>query len=127
MGRFLVRITIVFVALYLVLSYAIAQFIGIDILTPYYNVLFELCVVIYAFSEGKYHCKYIKYTALAILFADILTYADNYYDFLTVEAHNLISVFIITSGILTGVTLAIRHYIKVRKIKKQQYAGNDQN
>lgn len=127
MGRFLVRITIVLVALYLVLSYVIAQFIGIDILTPYYNVLFELCVVIYAFSEGKYHCKYIKYTALAILFADILTYADNYYDFLTVGAHNLIPVFIIASGILTGVTLAIKHYINVRKIKKQRYAWNDQN
>jgi hypothetical protein len=127
MGKFLVRITIVFVALYLVLSYAIAQFIGIDILTPYYNVLFELCVVIYAFSEGKYHCKYIKYTALAILFADILTYADNYYDFLTVEAHNLIPVFIIASGILTGVVLAIKHYIDVRKIKKQRYAWIDKN
>lgn len=127
MGRFLVRITIVFVALYLVLSYAIAQFIGIDILTPYYNVLFELCVVIYAFSEGKYHCKYIKYTALAILFADILTYADNYYDFLTVEAHNLIPVLMITAGILTGVVLAIKHYINVRKIKKQRYAWIDKN
>lgn len=125
MGRFLVRITIVLVALYLVLSYVIAQFIGIDILTPYYNVLFELCVVIYAFSEGKYHCKYIKYTALAILFADILTYADNYYDFLTVEAHNLIPVFMITSGILTGVTLAIKHYINVIKIKKRRHAWND--
>jgi hypothetical protein len=127
MGRFLVRITIVFVALYLVLSYIIAQFGGVDILAPYYNLLFELCVVIYAFSEGKYHCKYIKYTALSILFADILTYADNYYDFLTVEAHNLIPVFIIAIGILTGVTLAIRHYINVRKIKKQRYARNEQN
>lgn len=124
MGKFLVRITIVFVALYLVLSYVIAQFIGIDILTPYYNVLFELCVVIYAFSEGKYHCKYIKYTALAILFSDILTYVDNYYDFLTVEAHNLIPIFMITAGILTGVALAIKHYINVRKIKKQRYARN---
>ena len=125
MGKFLVRITIVFTALYLVLSYVIAQFIGIDILAPYYNVLFELCVVIYAFSEGKYHCKYIKYTALAILFADILTYVDNHYDFLTVEAHNLIPVFIIASGILTGVVLAIKHYINVRKIKKQRYVWNN--
>lgn len=125
MGKFLVRITIVFTALYLVLSYVIAQFIGIDILTPYYNVLFELCVVIYAFSEGKYHCKYIKYTALAILFADILTYVDNYYDFLTVEAHNLIPIFIITTGILTGVILAIKHYINVIKIKKQRHVWNN--
>ena len=125
MGKFLVRITIVFTALYLVLSYVIAQFIGVDILVPYYNVLFELCVVIYAFSEGKYHCKYIKYTALAILFADILTYVDNCYDFLTVEAHNLIPVFIITAGILTGVILAIKHYIYVRKIKKQRHVWNN--
>lgn len=124
MGKFLVRITIVFTALYLVLSYVIAQFIGVDILMPYYNVLFELCVVIYAFSEGKYHCKYIKYTALAILLADILTYVDNYYDFLTVEAHNLIPVFIIAAGILTGVILAIKHYIDVRKIKKRRHVWN---
>lgn len=122
MGKFIVRITIVFVALYLVLSYIIAQFGGGDILVPYYNLLFELCVVIYAFSEGKYHCKYIKYTALAILLADVLTYTDNHYDFLTVEAHNLIPVGIVASGILTGVVLAVKHYIKVVKIKKQRHA-----
>lgn len=123
MGKFLVRITIVFTALYLVLSYIVAQLLCVDIMSPYYNVLFELCVVVYAFSEGRYHCKYIKYTALSILIADILTYADNKYNFLTVEAHNLIPVFVIATGLLTGIILAIRHYAKVVRLKKQRYAG----
>jgi hypothetical protein len=85
---------------------------------PYYILLFELCVVVYAFSEGKYHCKYIKYTALALLLADTLTQLDNAFDFLTVEAHNLIPVIMIAMGIFIGVFLAIKHYIRVIKLKK---------
>lgn len=123
MGKFLVRATIVFTAIYLVLSYIIAQFYALDILRPYYNILFELCVVLYTFSEGKYHCKYIKFTALSILMSDILTYADNSLDFLSVSAHNLIPLGLNTCGIMIGVIMAIKHYRRVRSIKKQRYAG----
>lgn len=127
MGKFVVRITVVLTAIYLILSYLVAQTICIDVLRPYYNILFELCVVIYTFSEGKYHCKYIKYTALAILLADVLTYMDNSINFLTVEAHNLIPIFLIASSILLGVTLAIKHYIKVRKLKTRHDARDIKN
>lgn len=54
MGKFLVRVTIVFTSLYFLLSYLLAQFGGIDILKDGYSILFELCVVVYAYSEGKY-------------------------------------------------------------------------
>jgi hypothetical protein len=75
--------------------------------------------VIYAFSEGKYHCKYIKYTALALLLSDTLTQLDNAFNFLTIEAHNLIPVTMIVIGISIGVFLAIKHYIQVIKLKKR--------
>lgn len=117
MGKFIVRVSILLTAIYFVISSLFAQLLGVDILTPYYILLFELCVVIYAFSEGKYHCKYIKYTALSLLLADTLTQLDNTFDFLTIEAHNLIPVVVITIGIFMGVFLAIKHYIRVIKLK----------
>lgn len=123
MGKFLVRLTIVITALYFVLAYLIAQFLGIDIMFNNYSLLFELCVVVYCFSEGAYHCKYIKYTALSILICDIITQLDNRINFMTISAHNLVPITILGIGILTGVFLAIKHFIMVRKLKKQRYGG----
>ena len=42
MGRFFVRITIIFVAIYLIIAYIIAQTIGVDILTNTYTLMFEM-------------------------------------------------------------------------------------
>lgn len=123
MGRFLVRATIVVSAAYFVLSYIFAQFCGIDILFDNYVILFESCVVVYCFSEGAYHCKYIKYTALSILLCDIITRLDNRLDFMSTSAHNIIPIFIMTGGIATGVILAIKHFARVRRLKKQRYGG----
>lgn len=127
MGKVVVRLTVMFTALYLTLSYLIAQFIGVDILRPYYNLLFELCVVIYTFSEGKYHCKYMKYTALSIMVADALTLIDNAIDFMSVNAHNIIPITIISGGVITSPTLAMMHFYKVRKLNKERYEQHLQN
>lgn len=121
MGKALVRLTIIGTAVYFMLSYLCAQFLGIDILLPYYNIPFELCVVVYAFSEGKYHCKYIKYTALSILVSDIITQLDNSLDFLSAELHNVIPLFLIILGVAIGCILAIRHFILVRKLNKRKH------
>lgn len=121
MGKALVRLTIIGTAVYFALSYLFAQFLGIDILFPWYNIPFELSVVVYAFSEGKYHCKYIKYTALAILVSDIITQLDNSLDFLSVELHNIIPLFLIILGVATGCILAIRHFVLVRKLNKRKH------
>ena len=127
MGKVVVRLTVMFTALYLTLSYLIAQFIGVDILRPYYNLLFELCVVVYTFSEGKYHCKYMKYTALSIMVADALTLIDNAIDFMSVNAHNIIPIAIISGGVITSSTLAMMHFYKVRKLNKERYEQHLQN
>lgn len=119
MGKFLVRITTILVAIYFVLSYVLAQFWGIDILYYSYTLLFELIVVIYSFSEGKYHCKYLKTTMLGIFFADLVTRIDYFFDFLLVTAHNLIPLSFVTLGMLCSVYLAISHFIKVRKLKRK--------
>ena len=120
MAKFLVRITVLIVAIYFVLQFIFAQFLGINIASNIYIPLFELCVVVYTFSEGKYHCKYMKYTALSILLADTLTRFDYLFDFMSVTAHNLIPIGILAIGIGTSITKAIMHFVRVVKLKRKR-------
>jgi hypothetical protein len=129
MGKAVVRISVVSVTLYFVVAYLCAQFLGIDILNDYHSIPFEICVVVYAFSEGKYHCRYLKYTAITLPIVDLLSRLDNSYDFLSVTAHNLIPIGIIALGIATSLTLAIRHFIQVIRLRngRQKTLANKAN
>lgn len=127
MAKFLVRITVLIVAIYFVLQFIFAQFLGINIASNIYIPLFELCVVVYTFSEGKYHCKYMKYTALSILLADTLTRLDYIFDFMSVSAHNLIPIGILALGIGTSITKAIMHFVRVMKLKKKKNYVNKES
>ena len=120
MGKFLVRITVIIVATFFVAQYVLAQLFGINIASNIYIPLFELCVVVYTFSEDKYHCKYMKYTALSIFLADILTRLDYMFDFMSVSAHNLIPIGILAVGIGTSITKAIMHFVRVMKLKTKK-------
>lgn len=124
MGKFLVRLTIALVAVYFVVVFIIGQAFGINAYDNIYILLFELCVVVYTFSEGKYHCKYMKYTALSILLADTLTRLDYMFDFMSVTAHNLIPTGILAVGIGTSITKAFIHFYRVLKLK---YYRNEQD
>lgn len=117
MGKFLVRITITLVAVYFIVTYLIAQLCGINIFEDTYILLFELCVVVYTFSEGKYHCQYMRYTALSILLADTITRLDYLFDFMGVVAHNLIPIGILAVGITTSLAKAFRHFYRTLKLK----------
>lgn len=117
MGKFLVRTTILVVAIYFIVTFLIAQIQGIDVANNIYVLLFEAIVVVYCYSEGKYHCKYMKYTALSILISDTLTRLDYLYDFMSVSLHNLIPVTIICIGLGFSVTKALIHFYKVMLLK----------
>lgn len=119
MGKFLVRITIISVALYFMLAYYMAQFYGIDILYNTYTLLFELCVVVYSFSEGKYHCRFIKWTMLSIFISDIISHLDYYYNFISLGVYNYLLSFILFAGFGTSCILAIRHFYQVIQLKKK--------
>lgn len=116
MGKFAVRITIILTSIYFVLSCLCAQILCIDIMDDWYIVMFELCVAIYCFSEGKYHCKYIKYLSVVILASDALMRLDNSLDFLSVNTHNLIPIWLFVIGITITLVKAISHFIKVRRL-----------
>lgn len=127
MAKFFVRITIIMTSIYFMLSFYLAQFYGIDILHDYHTVLFELCVVIYAFSEGKYHCRYLRFLALGILLSDFLSRLDNSFNFLSVSEHNAVGFCCITTGM--GMTLyeAINHFYNVNKLKQKRAMLNERN
>lgn len=113
----MVRITIVFVSIYFILAYLTAQFLGIDILDYSYSILFEICTVVFCFSQGKYHCRYIRWTALSLLLCDIITTTNFWFNYLSTTAHNLIPIAIMALGIGTSITLAFRHFYEVIKLQ----------
>lgn len=119
MGKLIVRLVVALTSVCFLIAFLFAQFYGIDILNDYHSLAFELCVVIYCYSEGKYHCRYMKYTALAILLSEALSRLDNSFNFLSVSAHNLIPIGILALGLGTSITLAIRHFYKVAKLRQK--------
>lgn len=127
MGKGLVRLTVIIVAIYFIISYLVAQLFNVDIMSDWYTSLFALIIAVYAHSEGKYHCRFLKYTATAIFICDLLTRLDNTFDFLSARSHNLIPIAILAAGIGTTFFLAIKHFYQVIKLNKKIDAHNRRN
>jgi ABC-type Na+ efflux pump permease subunit len=62
----------------------------------------------------------MRWTAYAITLNDALLSADEMFDFIPYSLIIVLPIIIITLGLLTTTTLAIRHYHRVRKLKKQR-------
>lgn len=118
MSKFLIRITVIAVALYFVLCYLVNFIFQIELWTEGYVLLFELCVCLCISKQGVYHCKYIKYTAYGILAADTLVCIDNLFDIFPTNWTVFIPPAVIIIGLLTTTTLAIRHFYRVQRIKR---------
>ena len=118
MDKFLTRISIILVAVYFILSYIFAQFLGIDILRSTYILLFEACVVAYTFNSGKYHCRFMRWTGVALFVCDIISHTDYYFDYIPISAYNFILLGILILGVITSATLAIRHFYQVSRLMR---------
>jgi Na+/H+ antiporter NhaC len=62
----------------------------------------------------------MKWTLYGITLADALTSLDELFDFVPYNWLAFSPAIIIAVGLLTTTTLAIRHYHRVRKFKKQR-------
>lgn len=120
MGKFLVRITVSITTFYFLFCYYYAQFEGVDIMDDWYSILFLAIIVIYCYSEGRYHCRHLKHLSLALLLCDILTRLDNCINFLTIYEHNLIPIVILVLGLGTSAFSALHHFHKVTKLKQKR-------
>lgn len=119
MDKVITRLTLVIVMAYFILSYIFAQ-MGIDILRSTYVLLFELCVVSYTFCSGRFHCRYMRWTALSILLVDIISHTDYYFDYIPISVANIIPIGILALGCTTSLSLAIRHFYKVSRLKRMK-------
>lgn len=120
MGKFLIRITVLITSVYIVISCYLAQFKGIDILSDWYSLLFELCVIVCCFGQGKFHCRYLRFLAIGTFMSDLITRLDNYYNFLSVSEHNLTGICFVYTGGMVCVFSALHHFHKVTKLKQKR-------
>lgn len=119
MSKGLLRLTIIVVALYFSISYLCAQFFGADVLYNSYTLLFEICVTVVVFEDdSKYFCKFMRWTMLSILASDFLSHLDYHINFINEAIYNYILSAILFVGFSTSAYLAIRHFARVRKVKK---------
>lgn len=120
MGKLLVRLFVVFTTLYLIHTYIMAWF-GVECFSDAYIVMAELAICVVISSQGKYHCKYMKFTAYGLTASDSVTRIDNAFDILGVEASIILPLSLVMCSVTISFVLALRHYYRVLKIKYNQH------
>jgi hypothetical protein len=61
----------------------------------------------------------MRWTALSILIVDLLNHSDYYFNYIPVSIFNILPIGILALGIGTSITLAIRHFYKVAKLRQK--------
>lgn len=120
MDKMFVRLFVVFTALYLIRTYIIAWF-GVECFSDAYIVIAELAICVVMSSQGKYHCKYMKFTAYGLTASDSVTRIDNAFDILGVEASIILPLSLIMCSVTISFVLALRHYYRVLKLKLKHH------
>lgn len=118
MSKFFVRLTVLLVAIYFIICHINAMVWQINIWSHTYTVMFEICVCLCMSAQGKYQCKYMRWTAYAVCLTDILVSLDELFDILPYTIAVIAPFAILSIGLLTTTTLAIKHYIKVKRRKR---------
>lgn len=120
MDKLFVRLFVVFTALYLIHTYIMAWF-GVECFSDAYIVMAELAICVVMSSHGKYHCKYMKFTAYGLTASDSVTRIDNAYDILGVEASIILPLSLVMCSVTISFVLALRHYYRVIKLKSNHH------
>ena len=120
MDKLFVRLFVVFTALYLIHTYIMAWF-GVECFSDAYIVMAELAICVVMSSQGKYHCKYMRFTAYGLTASDSVTRIDNAFDILSVEASIILPLSIVMCSISVSFVLALIHYYKVLKLKSKHH------
>ena len=120
MDKLFVRLFVVFTALYLIHTYIMAWF-GVECFSDAYIVMAELAICVVMSSQGKYHCKYMKFTAYGLTASDSVTRIDNAFDILGVEASIILPLSLVMCSVTISFVLALRHYYRVLKLKSNKH------
>ena len=120
MAKLVVRLFVVFTAVYFVQTYIMA-WIGEECFSDAYIVFAEVAICIVMSSQGKYHCKYLKHTAYGLTASDCITRIDNAFDILSVEVSIILPLSIVMCSVVISFVLALRHYYRVLKLKSKHH------
>ena len=120
MDKLFVRLFVVFTALYLIHTYIMA-WLGVECFSDAYIVMAELSICVVMSSHGKYHCKYMKFTAYGLTASDSVTRIDNAFDILCVEASIILPLSLVLCSITISFVMALRHYYRVLKLKSKHH------
>ena len=120
MAKIAVRLFVVFTAVYFVHTYIMA-WLGAECFSDTYIVFAEVVICFVMSSQGKYHCKYMKFTAYGLTVSDCITRIDNAFDILSVEASITLPLSIVMCSISVSFVLALRHYYRVLKLKSKHH------
>ena len=120
MDKLFVRLFVVFTALYLIHTYIMAWF-GVECFSDAYILMAELAICVVMSSQGKYHCKYMRFTAYGLTASDCITRIDNAFDILGVEASIILPLSLVMCSVTISFVLALRHYYRLLKLKHKKY------
>ena len=120
MDKLLVRLFVVFTTLYFLCTYIMAWY-GVECFSGAYIVMAELAICVVMSSHGKYHCKYMKFTAYGLTASDSVTRIDNAFDILGVEASIILPLSLVMCSVTISFVLALRHYYRVLKLKSKHH------
>ena len=94
---------------------------GVECFSDAYIVMAELAICVVMSSQGKYHCKYMKFTAYGLTASDSVTRIDNAFDILGVEASIILPLSLVMCSVTISFVLALRHYYRVLKLKSNHH------
>ena len=120
MDKLLVRLFVVFTTLYFLCTYIMAWY-GVECFSDAYIVMAELAICVVMSSQGKYHCKYMRFTAYGLTASDSVTRIDNAFDILGVEASIILPLSLVMCSVTISFVLALRHYYRVLKLKIKKH------
>lgn len=104
----------------MMISYILSHFFDKDIIGDWYVILYEIVIIIYCFSEGKFHCKYIKFLAFSNLMCDTAMRFDRYTMVIETERHDFIPFGALAFGVVFCAIMSILHFSGKNAVKKHK-------
>ena len=118
MSKLFIRLMVVFVALYMVTCYLVAAIFEVNIWCQFYYPMLWMVVCLCISKQGLYHCRYIKWTAYGLFVEELAASLDAMFDIIPDNVFAVMPPMAIMIGLTVTTTLAVQHYIKVKRIKK---------
>lgn len=121
--KLLVRITILFTALYFLAVEIFAFFFDTQITCDIYISLGELVICLLVSEQGKYHCRHIRWLAWAIFLSDSLIRVDMAFNFMSAGTLWVLLLGILMIAMIIMIIFAVNHFVTIKKKKGDGIIG----